>query len=228
MGHRGRFSINTLACTSHRTITPLFEAILCYAWFEILYFLKSGRWSRNTDFYDSTLTPEEQARKWIVYQDRYSEDRLRQLPLHAALAHLAPLPIIEFLVALYPSALHLPDGKGNLPLHIAFMTNAHDSSAFLLRSYPEGLMEANANGDLPVDCYQATLRTVPQLPTSENLIERSELLQLENNMAKERQRMSEAQLQLQDLKEDLQNICNYGRRRQLRSLSVSRSDFVEL
>ena len=221
MNRRKRFSINTLVCAAHhhRSMTPMFEAILTCSWTALLSFLETENWDSRLEFCDSTLTPSQQAQKWIVYNDRYSNEKLRQLPLHAAITHLAPLRIIKLLVQLYPNAIAFPDSKGNLPLHIAFLTSAHDVSAFLLKAYPQALMVANESGNLPVECYQQVFRTVHNKHThhgSEEDIrikERRELLEIKQSIANDHRQLSTIDLELQDLKEDIQNICNYGRRR---------------
>lgn len=210
-------------------MTPMLEAILNCLWTELLIFLQTGKWGNHVDFCDSTLSPAEQAQKYITYQDRYSNGRLRQLPLHAAISHLAPLRIVKSLLRLYPGSIECPDSKGNLPLHIAFLTNAHDVSAFLLKAYPEALMVTNEIGDLPVECCQQIFRTVPRTMDIDDVQtnERKEILRIEQSIAHDLRRMSAVDIQLQDLKEDIQNISDYGRR-QMRSFNASLSDEVYL
>lgn len=205
-----RFSINSLACTGRRSMTPLFEAIISCAWTDVLLFLQTGQWETNTYYVDCTLSPTGQAQKWIFYRGT------RQLALHTAITYRAPLPIIRLLIQQYPKSIEHPDSRGNLPLHLAFMTNARDVSSFLLKMYPQALMEINKDGILPVECYSYIAPTETEFSFSdEHQDEREELLQLlqlEQRIAKDHYQMTTAETRLLDLKHSLHQINQYGQR----------------
>ena len=202
-----RQAIAKLVCTNHqdRAKSPLMQAILCCAWMDIQVFLSTGLW--NKDYGDSTHPAHTQAEQEATYLDSYSHERVRQLPLHAAIFHLAPLSIVRQLARLYPNALGTPDNHGNLPLHIAFMTNAKDVSCFLLRVYPSAMMMYNHDGELPVECGRdvfLTLGPSPMEVASER--DKKELQRLELQVAKDKQRMTIAEAELNDLRKSLRHI----------------------
>ena len=215
------FSIAALACTANRpTKTPLFEAILRCGWTDIHGFLITNTWT--TDAYiDSTMPAREQAQEWTTYYDSYSQQRLRQLPLHAAITHLSPLQVVQALVDVYPEAAQLPDGQGNLPLHIAFMTNAKDVASFLLKLNPEGLMEINEEGSLPIECYHHLFRTVISGSLSHideaEVRDQKELRELELQVAKDEHEVVASQKELREIRQRLQRLNSRGDR-MIRSL----------
>lgn len=218
------FSIATLACTANRpSNTPLFEAILQCNWTDIHDFLTSGTW-KTDDYDDSTMLPREQAQEWTNYYDNYCHQKLRQLPLHTAITHLAPLRIVEALVAVYPQAVRLADSQGNLPLHISFMTNAKDVSSFLLKLFPEGLMECNEDGNLPIECYHHLFRTLTpaeqeSLRDDVETRDQRELQELELQVARDEYRMVVAEKELNEVQMQLQTMKSQGQR-MIRSLQA--------
>jgi ankyrin repeat protein len=192
---------------------------------DIQIFLATGIW--DEDYSDSDRPAYIQAEEATTYFDSYSQERIRQLPLHAAIFHLAPLSIVQQLAHLYPHAVRIPDNKGNLPLHIAFMTNAKDVSSFLLKVYPDAMMKSNVNGELPIDCSREVFVTLGQSPmdvAAER--DQNEIQMLEMEVAKDQQRMAIAEMELQDLRMSLRRIQEGGRRRlQRRSTVISEEEY---
>jgi hypothetical protein len=228
------FSITILACTANRpTKLPLFEAILQCDWTNAYNFLTNGTWTTE-DYSDSTLPPRIQARERATYYDNYTQQRLRQLPLHAAIFHLAPLLVVQALVDLYPEAVRVHDSQGNLPLHLAFMTNAKDVFSFLLRLFPEGLMAANQEGRLPIECYHHLFHTI--MAESESHIDEAEardqkeLQVLELQVAKDEQQMITSEKDLNEIRMQIEKLAGQGERliRSLMTTEEFRTGSVDL
>ena len=215
------FSIATLACGigANKPRPPLFEAILRCDWVELHDYLTTGSFQNADKYGDTTMLPALQGQKWVSYYDSYTHEKVRQRPLHAAISHLAPLPIVQRIFDLYQEAIQCPDSNGNLPLHLAFTTNAKDVSSFLLKAYPEALMVANDAGNLPIECYHHIYLSIAEtIKTPKDTAEfrkDNELFLLEQKVAKDEQRMAAAVYELQNIKEDFRRIQNEGRRRLL-------------
>jgi hypothetical protein len=153
-------SFDDQANTLHRDyseVTPLFRAIELEDWKGILLFLTSGRWSNSplTSSYNHMLEPtkERQAQTWITCRGKKNELQWRQLPLHAAIAYMAPLPVVQKLVELYHDGIRSADDAGNLPLHLAFGFGAPDNVlAYLIKEYPQALSIKGLQNRRPLDC----------------------------------------------------------------------------
>jgi ankyrin repeat protein len=223
-----RHVIAKLVCTNNRPTTPLFEAIVTCAWMDVDIFLNTGVWDKY--YGDSTDPAHIQAQQETTYFDTYIQERITQLPLHAAIFHLAPLAIVQQLAYLYPYALRVPDNKGNLPLHIAFMTNVKDVSSFLLKEYPDAMMRSNVEGNLPIDCSHDVFVTLGQSPMDLAADrDQKELQRLELEVARDKQRMNIAEMELQDLRNSFQLIQKHGQQmRQRQSASIMKRDYIEL
>lgn len=214
-----QFSITTLACGAgvNRPKPPLFEAILRCDWVELHTYLTTGSFQDADKYGDSTMLAELQAQKWVSYYDTYTQEKVKQLPLHAAISHLAPLSIIQIIINLYPEAVHRPDNNGNLPLHLAFTTNMKDVSSFLLKAYPEALMTANNAGSLPIECYHHIFSSLPEIVEAQQDATESraeeELLRLQQQIARDEHRMAAAEHALEDMKNDFDRIQSEGRHR---------------
>lgn len=215
-----QLSISTLACGTglNRPRPPLFEAILHCDWFGLQTYLITGSFQDEDKYGDSTMLPEVQAQKWASYYDTYTQQKVKQLPLHAAIAHLAPKAIVQLILELNPEAVRCPDNNGNLPLHLAFMTNMKDVSCFLLKTYPEAVTVANGVGSLPVECHHHMFRSslVDAMETKKETIEfraEEEMIELHQQIARDELRMVAAESELQHMKHDLERIQNEGQRR---------------
>jgi len=184
------------------------------AWDDIRTFLLTG--AIDGVYGDSTTATNHQAQTWETYMDSFSHETLRQLPLHAAINHLAPLVIVKMLLSMYPQAVTQTDRKGNLPLHIAFMTNANDVSSFLLKVFPDGIMQANLQGKLPVECYHHEFNVAPKdgalspMALAESSAE-EELVRLERQVANDKHRMATAYLEYREVKRSLRKIRKQSR-----------------
>ena len=214
-----QFSLVTLACGAgaNRPRPPLFEAILRCDWVELNAYLMTGSFQDADKYGDSTMLPEVQAQKWVSYYDSYTQEKVKQLPLHAAISHLAPLSIVQKIINLHSEAVQCPDNNGNLPLHLAFTTNMKDVSSLLLKAYPEALMIANNAGSLPIECYHHIFRSLPEIvetkqDTTESRAE-EELIRLQQQIARDEHRMAAAEHELQDIKSNFERIQSKGRHR---------------
>ncbi|CAB9518806.1 expressed unknown protein [Seminavis robusta] len=197
-------SMATLACKSkHSRSEPLFQAILKCAWTDIRHYFISGTW-KSDDYEDSTSPAYLQARKESTYLDSFSRERVRQLPLHAAISHLAPLSIVVDIVRLYPEAVNIRDSKGHLPLHLAVLTNAEDVAMYLLKVSPDAFEEARDPAVL-MECDHDSFRSLEQEQLFPK-VDRSEMKQLELRVARDARRMAEAQEELQDLMDSFRMI----------------------
>ena len=221
-----QLSISTLACGSgvHRPRPPIFQAILQYDWFGLHSYLMTGHFQDADKYCDSTMPPEIQAQKWVSYYDTNTQQKVKQLPLHAAIAHLAPLAIVELITRLYPEAVRRPDNNGNLPLHLAFMTNMKDVSCLLLKVYPKALTVSNAVGRLPAECHHHTFSSLPdEMEREKEMIEsraEEKMLALHRQIARDELQMVAAESELQDMKNDLERIQSEGRQRISRIATV--------
>lgn len=219
------FSIATLVCGAgaNRPRPPLIEVILNCDWVELHNYLVTGSFQdADNNYGDSTTLPELQAQKWTTYQDSYTNQKVRQLALHAAISHLAPLVIVQMILHLNEEAAQLADNNGNLPLHLAFTTNAKDVSSFLLKVYPDALMVANEAGNLPIECYHHIGRSIitaasdsddngddnsqPREQSTKASRGDDELRLLERNVAKDEHRIAAAAFELQDIKKEFRRI----------------------
>ncbi|CAB9505853.1 expressed unknown protein [Seminavis robusta] len=147
---------NTLS-VDYRNVTPLFRALEQEDWKAVLVFLATGRWSSSplSSAYDylHDPSPERQARTWVHCTGSKGETQWKQLPLHAAISYLAPLPVVQKLVEFYGDALRSADDTGNLPLHLAFGFGSSDSIvAYLIKEYPQALSIKGLQNRRPVDC----------------------------------------------------------------------------
>lgn len=156
-----------------------------------------------------------------------THQKLRQLPLHAAISHLAPLSIVKLLFNLYPSAIRLPDSDGNLPLHLAFATNSKNVSAFLLQEYPDASTQANTTGDLPMEYHPCRGRRVATMIEFEAKLKAAELkakaalAQLERERTENERRINAAEMELHSIVQGLERIHSDGQQR-LRQLNEQR------
>jgi len=147
---------NTLNA-DYKEVTPLFRAIELEDWKGILLFLTTGRWSSSllTSTYTHLQDPsaERQARTWIKCRDKEGDTQWRQLPLHAAISYMAPLPIVQKILGLHHDAVRSADDTGNLPLHLAFGFGSPDNVvAYLIKEYPQALYIKGLQNRRPLDC----------------------------------------------------------------------------
>jgi hypothetical protein len=147
---------NTLIC-DYRHVTPLFRAIEQENWKSVLMFLTTGRWSSSpltSDYIHlHDPSPDRQARTWVQCTGGRGETQWRQLPLHAAISYLAPLPVVQKLVELYHYGVQSRDDTGNLPLHLAFGFGSPDNVvAYLIKEYPRALSIKGLQNRRPIDC----------------------------------------------------------------------------
>jgi hypothetical protein len=147
---------NILTC-DYKDATPLFRAIEQEDWRAVLIFLTTGRWSASplTSQYEHLHDPppERQARTWVHFTGREGESQWQQLPLHAAISYLAPLPVVQKLVELYRYGVQSRDDTGNLPLHLAFGFGSPDNVvAYLIKEYPRALSVKGLQNRRPVEC----------------------------------------------------------------------------
>jgi hypothetical protein len=146
----------TLDC-DYKHATPLFKAIEDEDWKGVLVFLSTGKWSNSS--LTSTITgmqnppAERQVRTWVTSTDKHGEVQWSQLPIHAAISYMAPLPIIQKIVEIHPSGLRSADDTGNLPLHLAFGFGSPDCVvAYLIKEFPQALSLRGLQNRLPVEC----------------------------------------------------------------------------
>lgn len=147
---------NTLNA-DYSEVTPLFRAIELEDWKGVLLFLTSGRWSNSplTSSYNHMheATKERQVRTWITCRGKKNEVQWRQLPLHAAISYMAPLPVVQKLVEMYHDAIRSADDTGNLPLHLAFGFGSPDNVlAYLIKEYPQALSVKGLQNRRPIEC----------------------------------------------------------------------------
>lgn len=75
------------------------------------------------------------------------------LPLHLAVQHRAPWPVLELLIDHYPQALDIKDAKGDVPLHKAFQTvTKMHVLVRLAQLNHHALNRINVKGLKPLDC----------------------------------------------------------------------------
>lgn len=90
-----------------------------------------------------------------INNKRHSEEIIEYqglLPLHIICSLRHPnLQNVQLLIKKDPRAMHLPDHRGNLPIHWAAMNNRHaEVMTQLITDYPQGAYEANSKGQLPL------------------------------------------------------------------------------
>lgn len=145
--------------TKSETTTPLFEAIEDGNYEAVERFLRTGQFRLHFNYFPFNLffhqgvhpmgSPRQQASTWVT--------RLisRQLPLHLAMRHNAPLSLVDSLIQAYPKALQCRDTYGNLPLHIAILSNCrHSVIKLLILEFPKALHIENESGMTPLKCYE--------------------------------------------------------------------------
>jgi hypothetical protein len=147
---------HTLDC-DYRDATPLFRAIEQEDWKGILLFLTTGKWSKSplasSYGHMQSPSPELQARTWVTSTDNHGDVKWSQLPIHAAISYLAPLPVIQKLFELHPEGIRSADDTGNLPLHLAFGFGVADSIvSFLIKEFPQALSLRGLQNRLPIEC----------------------------------------------------------------------------
>jgi ankyrin repeat protein len=76
------------------------------------------------------------------------------LPIAVALENSLPSRKIEVIIDMYTEAVSIPNGDGDLPLHLAAMDcpNRHDVLNLLIEQYDIALETPNRNGQLPLHC----------------------------------------------------------------------------
>ena len=90
-----------------------------------------------------------------------------ELPLHCALAHKAPIDLIEPLINAYPDSLTMKGKKGMLALHIAANHNASPEILdLIIRSYPEALDKEDDEGKNPRHYERVDEKKALSRPTS--------------------------------------------------------------
>lgn len=113
----------------------------------------------NTIFHlacnDRLLTVE--LAEWLL--DKTSEDTIRMvneeqsLPLHLAVHHRSPMPVLQLLIDHYPEALICKDKAGNVPLHKAFQNwTAVPVLVRLAQENHRALSKKNKRGRTPEAC----------------------------------------------------------------------------
>lgn len=139
----------------YKDVTPLFKAIEDEDWKNVLVFLTTEKWGGTLSSFAhmQSPSPEIQARTWVSSTDNKGNLQWSQLPIHAAISYMAPLPVVQKLVELHPSGLRSTDDTGNLPLHLAFGFGSPDAVvAYLIQQFPKALSLRGLQNRLPVEC----------------------------------------------------------------------------
>ena len=141
-----------------RETTVLYSAIENEKWENVLFFLETGKvpgyycgLGGATSSPDS-LDSRAQVHTWISRKDWWGSTTTRNLPIHAAVEHNAPIRLINKLIELHPEGARSQDLNGNLPLHLSFKHAASDSViSLLLKAFPEAVGVKNKEDRNPVD-----------------------------------------------------------------------------
>jgi hypothetical protein len=187
--------------------TPLFKAIEGEEWDSVVAFLQTGSWgwkwsSLCAQLYQVEEKPAaKQVRTWVV-SAKEGKGEIRRLPLHAAIAHGAPIAVVDLLVKSYDKAVKNPDSEGNYPLHLAFQTGASmDTLVMLMKGFPEAVHMKNGEEKLPTESGAA-----------KNLCELLQLsigatkTHMEVELTKEKGNLEEDRKQLLEVTKELMNL----------------------
>jgi len=106
-------------------------------------YIESKDWENCIKY--AKMYPED-AKTWIMRNEKNGRLRWRLLPIHAALILQCPSDVVETLLNVYPDGAKFRDDMGMLPVQIAMWKNlADDIIMSLVVAYPEGDM-SNALG----------------------------------------------------------------------------------